>query len=426
MGRQNGGMKTIYTLLIALYGLSAAIASLFSVKARRWVRGRRGWRKRLSSFSKGEDKVVWLHCASLGEFEQGRPLIEKIRSEQPGWKVVVTFFSPSGYEVRKDYKGADVVMYLPSDMPGNVRYFLGKVEPDLVLIVKYEFWYNYISALKKRNIPTYLVSGIFRPGQYFFRWYGRFARRMLSVFTCIFVQDEQSGHLLRSIGYNSYSVTGDTRFDRVSQIAAAARDLPLIEKFRGGERLFVAGSSWDEDEDIIIRFINGNPGAMRWVIAPHEIDEAHLRRIEGRVTAGTVRYSLYDGSSTTGRVMIIDNIGLLSSAYRYASIAAVGGGFGRGIHNILEPACWGIPVLFGPNHDKFREACQLIERGGARSFNNYDTFAAIVEKYLSDTTAIQAAGEACSAYITENKGATDEVYNRIFRNALSDNLFKKR
>lgn len=426
LGRQNGGMKTIYTILIAFYGLMAAIASLFSVKARRWVRGRRGWRNRLRLFRKGEDKVVWLHCASLGEFEQGRPLIERIRSKRTGWKVVVTFFSPSGYEVRKDYKGADVVMYLPSDVPGNVRYFLGKVEPDLVLIVKYEFWYNYLSALKKRGIPTYLVSGIFRPGQYFFRWYGGFARRMLSVFTRIFVQNEQSGLLLSSIGYNRCTVTGDTRFDRVSQIAAAARDLPVIEQFRSGENLFVAGSSWEEDEDIIIRFINGNPGAMRWVIAPHEPDEAHLRRIESKVTAGTVRYSLFDGGSTDSRVMIIDNIGILSSAYRYASMAAVGGGFGRGIHNILEPACWGIPVLFGPNHDKFREAHQLIERGGARSFNNYDTFAAIVEKYLSDKTAIQAAGEACSAYIAENEGATEMAYLEIFNNTLSDNLLTKR
>ncbi|NLE35741.1 MAG: 3-deoxy-D-manno-octulosonic acid transferase [Bacteroidales bacterium] len=419
-------MNTIYTILIAVYGLLAALASPFSAKARRWVRGRRGWREKLKTFSKGEDRVVWLHCASLGEFEQGRPVIEKIRSEQTGWKVVVTFFSPSGYDVRKDYSGADVVMYLPADLPGNVRFFLGRIQPDLVLIVKYEFWYNYLCELKRRNIPTFLVSGIFRPDQYFFRWYGRFAARMLSVFTRIFIQEEQSGRLLDSIGYHSWTVTGDTRFDRVSQIVAAARDLPVIEQFRGSEKLFVAGSSWEEDEDIIIRYINGNSSAMKWIIAPHEIDEAHLERIEGRITSGTVRYSHYRGKEVSGRVMIIDNIGMLSSVYRYASVAAVGGGFGRGIHNILEPACWGIPVLFGPNHQRFREAGQLIERGGAVSFSDFKTFSKIVDKYINDNEALESSGRASASYISENKGATEEVYNEIFNNQPADNLLRNR
>jgi 3-deoxy-D-manno-octulosonic-acid transferase len=407
-------MKTIYTLLILIYSMVVNITALFSLKARQWVKGRRGWKEKVSSFDRKESKVLWMHCASLGEFEQGRPVIEKIRKEQSGWKVVLTFFSPSGYEVRKDYPGADMVMYLPSDVPVNARYFLEMVKPDLVLIVKYEFWYNYLSALKRRNIPTYLVSGIFRPTQYFFRWYGRFAREMFSVFTHIFVQDEPSGRLLESIGYSSYTVTGDTRFDRVSQIAGAAGDLPTIASFRGSERLFVAGSSWEADEDIIIRYINANPGAMRWIIAPHEIDEAHLQRIERKIAAGFIRYSLFDGEDKGSRVMIIDNIGMLSSVYRYASIAAVGGGFGKGIHNILEPACWGIPVLFGPNHGKFREAGELTERGGAVSFDSFDTFSAIVDKYLADSAALIAAGAACSSYISENKGATDRVYNEIF------------
>ncbi|MBE0666903.1 MAG: 3-deoxy-D-manno-octulosonic acid transferase [Bacteroidales bacterium] len=407
-------MKTIYTLLILIYSMGANITALFSLKARQWVRGRRGWKEKVSSFDRKESKVLWMHCASLGEFEQGRPVIEKIRKEQSGWKVVLTFFSPSGYEVRKDYQGADMVMYLPSDVPVNARYFLEMVKPDLVLIVKYEFWYNYLSALKRRNIPTYLVSGIFRPTQYFFRWYGRIAREMFSVFTHIFVQDEPSGRLLESIGYSSYTVTGDTRFDRVSQIAGAARDLPTIASFRGSERLFVAGSSWEADEDIIIRYINANPGAMRWIIAPHEIDEAHLQRIERKIAAGFIRYSSFDGEDKGSRVMIIDNIGMLSSVYRYASIAAVGGGFGKGIHNILEPACWGIPVLFGPNHGKFREAGELTERGGAVSFDSFDTFSAVVDKYLADSAVLIAAGAACSSYISENKGATDRVYNEIF------------
>ncbi len=426
LGRQNREMKTIYTGLIALYSAIAGAASPFSAKARRWVRGRRGWRERLSSFSRGEGKVAWVHCASLGEFEQGRPVIEKIRRDHPDWKVVVTFFSPSGYEIRKDYRGADMVMYLPTDLPANVRFFLDHIKPDLALFVKYEFWYNYLSELKRRNIPTYLVSGIFRPDQYFFRWYGSFARGVFQVFNRIFLQDEQSGRLLESIGYHRYSVTGDTRFDRVSQIGAAAKDLPVIEKFRGKESLFVAGSSWDEDEEIIVRYINSNSGAMKWVIAPHEIDEAHLCRIEKRLTPESVRYSRYVEGAKSCRVMIIDNIGMLSSVYRYASIAAVGGGFGRGIHNILEPACWGIPVLFGPHHLKFREAVQLKERGGAVSFDNFETFTSVVEKYLSDPVALEAAGNASAIYISENKGSTDKVYKEIFENQNAENLFKKR
>ncbi len=407
-------MKTIYTGIIVFYGFMAGIGSLFSGKARKWVKGRQGWRGRLKTFSKDGKKVVWMHCASLGEFEQGRPVIEKIRREQPDWKVVLTFFSPSGYEVRKEYPGADVIMYLPSDIPVNVRSFLDMTEPDLVLIVKYEFWYNYLSALRKRKIPTYMISGIFRPTQYFFRWYGWFTREIFTVFTHIFVQDEQSGRLLNGIGFERYSVTGDTRFDRVSQIAEAARDLPAIEKFRGREQLFVAGSSWEPDEDIIIRYINEHPMVMKWIIAPHEVDEAHLQRIERKITAGSVRYSSFDPAEGSARVMIIDNIGILSSVYRYATMAAVGGGFGKGIHNILEPACWGIPVLFGPNHGKFREAGDLTDRGGAVTFDSFDTFSATVNNYLSDNAALTAAGAACALYISDNKGATDRVYEKIF------------
>ena len=407
-------MKTIYTSIIVLYGFMAGIGSLFSGKARKWVKGRQGWRGRLKTFSKDGKKVVWMHCASLGEFEQGRPVIEKIRREQPDWKVVLTFFSPSGYEVRKEYPGADVIMYLPSDIPVNVRSFLDMTEPDLVLIVKYEFWYNYLSALRKRKIPTYMISGIFRPTQYFFRWYGWFTREIFTVFTHIFVQDEQSGRLLNDIGFERYSVTGDTRFDRVSQIAEAARDLPAIEKFRGREQLFVAGSSWEPDEDIIIRYINEHPLVMKWIIAPHEVDEAHLQRIERKITAGSVRYSSFDPADGSPRVMIIDNIGMLSSVYRYASMAAVGGGFGKGIHNILEPACWRIPVLFGPNHGKFREAGDLTNRGGAVTFDSFETFSATVNNYLSDNAALTAAGAACALYISDNKGATDRVYEKIF------------
>jgi 3-deoxy-D-manno-octulosonic-acid transferase len=414
-------MKTIYTVLIVIYSFIVFVSSLFSSKARKWVSGRRGWRRKIRTFSGEGSKVLWIHCASLGEFEQGRPVIEKIRKEKPGWKIVLTFFSPSGYEVRKDYPNADIVIYMPADIPSNARYFLDKTRPDMALIVKYEFWYNYLNELKKRDIPVFLVSGIFRPSQYFFRWYGRFARVMFSAFNHIFVQDEQSGTLLSRIGIERYTVTGDTRFDRVSQIAAAAKDLPVIETFRGKEMLFVAGSSWETDEDIIIRYINEKPDSMKWLIAPHEISAAHLSRIERKLSVSCVRYSLFNETMKDCRVMIIDNIGMLSSVYRYAGIAAIGGGFGKGIHNILEAACWGIPVLFGPNHGRFREAGDLISRGGACSFNNYETFSAAVEKYSADKAVIERAGEACASYISENKGATDKVFKTIFRSSATDN-----
>lgn len=407
-------MKSVYTLLIAVYGMLAAITSVFSVKARKWVSGRRGWRSMITGFNKGEDRVLWIHCASLGEFEQGRPLIEEIKNNRPGWKVVLTFFSPSGYEVRKDYRYADLVMYLPSDLPLNVRYFLDHVDPDLVMIVKYEFWYNYLTELRRRKIPTYLVSGIFRPSQYFFRWYGWFTRNMFSVFSHIFLQDAESGKLLEGIGFRDYTVAGDTRFDRVSQIAGSAGELPEIEAFRAGERLFVAGSTWDDDEDIITRYINSRPEIMKWIIVPHEIGPQHLARIEEKLTVPSVRYSTLSERSGSERVLIIDNIGMLSSVYRYASLAAVGGGFGKGIHNILEAACWGVPVLFGPNHLKFREATDLIRAGGAFSFTGFGEFSTTVDNILGDDALYKKAGTVCKAYIAENTGATESVLSFIF------------
>lgn len=407
-------MKSVYTLLIFLYSLCVNLAAPFSSKARQWVRGRRGWKQKVKSFDRQESRVLWIHCASLGEFEQGRPIIEKIVREKPGWKIVLTFFSPSGYEVRKEYDRADLIMYLPADTPANTRYFLDTIRPDIALIVKYEFWFNYLNQLKNRKIPTYLVSGIFRPSQYFFRWYGAFATRMFSVFTHIFVQDPDSKALLGSIGYTDCTVTGDTRFDRVSQIAAAAKDLPLIKKFRGEGKLFVAGSSWDRDEEIIAGYINSHPDTMKWIFAPHVISEAHISRIEKRLQIPSSRYSAFREDDAGSRVLIIDNIGMLSSVYRYASIASVGGGFGKGIHNILEAACWGIPVLFGPNYGNFREAVKLIELGGASVFNDFNTFSIIVDKYLADSRALTVAGKICASYVTENKGATEKVFDTIF------------
>jgi 3-deoxy-D-manno-octulosonic-acid transferase len=349
-------MKLLYNTGIMLYTLAIRIAALFSGKAALWVRGRKDWQGQITEKIKNKDKVLWVHCASLGEFEQGRPVIEEIRHEKPDLKIVLTFFSPSGYEIRRNYPLADCIVYLPADTPGNAAKFIKLVHPEAAIFVKYEFWNNYISVLHSRNIPLYLISGIFRPGQLFFRWYGTFFRSMLRKFKMLFVQDEASSELLRKAGILNVVVAGDTRFDRVRKIACAARHIKELEEFRGEEKLFLAGSSWIPDEEIITKYINLHPGKMKWVFAPHEIDNSNIERLMKLLKVKTARFSLYGSTpdNADARVLIIDNIGMLSSAYRYAHIAAVGGGFGKGIHNILEPACWGIPVLFGPRHEKFR------------------------------------------------------------------------
>lgn len=413
-------MKTLYTLLIGLYSTLILLYSPFNTKARQWISGRRHWRSRTKDIDPN-GHVIWVHCASLGEFEQGRPLIEKIKAEKQGWQVVLTFFSPSGYEVRKNYDGADLVMYLPADTPLNAHDFIRNVRPDIAVFIKYEFWYNYLNALRRNKIPVYLVSGIFRPDQLFFRWYGRFYRKMIFMFGHIFVQNRESLDLLNGIGYTKCTVTGDTRFDRVSQIAEKARELPLISAFRGEERLFVAGSSWDPDEEIIIRYINETGGRMKWLFAPHEIDESHLSRIERKLEVPSKRYSVYSPEDTDARVLIIDNIGMLSSVYRYASMAAIGGGFGKGIHNILEPACWGIPVLFGPNHERFMEAVVLQKNGGAFVFENSREFSDTVNRLTSNTDEYEKACKASREYIFSNTGATAKVFSKMFEEFLNKN-----
>ena len=412
-------MKTLYSFVITLYSVLIGISAPFNTKARQWIEGRRRWRSKISGF-KSTGHVIWVHCASLGEFEQGRPLIEKIRADKPGWKIVVTFFSPSGYEVRKNYDNADLIMYLPSDTFINAYDFIKGIKPDIAVFIKYEFWYNYLNILKRKNIPVYLVSAIFRPNQLFFKWYGGFYRLMLPKFTHIFVQNEESRDLLKGIGYNDCTVTGDTRFDRVSQIAEKARDLPLIKSFAGDGKLFIAGSSWDPDEEIVTRYINEHPDSMKWLFAPHEIDEAHLSRIEKKLTVPCSRYSLWSPENTGARVLIIDNIGMLSSVYRYGAYAEVGGGFGRGIHNILEPACWGIPVLFGPNHTIFLEAKEMLERGGAFTFSSYDEFSSIMTTLENNSDRYNVACDTAKKYIAENTGATAKVFNIVFADNLNN------
>lgn len=406
-------MRYIYNSVIFFYRAAAWLISPFDNKARLWFRGQADCCNILAEKIKPGERYIWIHCASLGEFEQGRPVIEAIRKTKPWYRIVLTFFSPSGYEIRKEWPLADVVCYLPADTPLNARRFLRIVKPEKVIFVKYEFWNNFITETRNKNIPLFLISGIFREEQHFFKWYGGFFRNMLKKFTRIYVQDEASMKLLSSIGLDNFARAGDTRFDRVLQIASEAKDIPLLERFRGNEKLFLAGSSWKPDEEIISRYINAYPDKMKWVFAPHEIDEGNISRIERLFTVKTIRYSGAGEGDTDARVLIIDNIGMLSSAYRYADIAAIGGGFGKGIHNVLEPACWGIPVLFGPAYGKFREAVELVREGGAASFAGYEEFRNILDRWLSDETAYRNASETAGAYVNKNSGATSKIVSEI-------------
>ena len=408
-------MQIVYNVLIYIYTGILNIASLFNQKALLWVNGRRGWYSKLKANYAPGEQTIWFHCASLGEFEQGRPVIEMIKDKAPDIKIILTFFSPSGYEVRKNYKLADYICYLPADTPGNASDFISILKPSLAVFIKYEFWNNYISELRKKDIPLYLVSGIFRPDQHFFKWYGGFFRRILKKFTHIFVQDKRSSDLLQKIGIQNTTIAGDTRFDRVSQIAAAAKTLPILEKFRNGEKLFLAGSSWRHDEEIIAGFINQDPGRMKWVFAPHEIEKYNVDRLEKLFKTNVVRYSEFNEESNNARVLIIDNIGILSSAYRYAFIAAIGGGFGKGIHNILEPACWGTPVLFGPNYKGFKEAVDLISGEGAFCYRNSDEFKSIIDNWLADEKLYKFSSDMVTGYIRKNTGATEQIVGKILK-----------
>ena len=329
--------------------------------------------------------------------------------QHPDCAIALTFFSPSGFEIRKNYDRADYIFYLPTDTPGNAKKFIDIINPDFVIFVKYEFWNNYISELYRRNIPLYLISSIFRQEQHFFKWYGAFFRKILKKFTMFFVQDKQSLELLSTIGIKNVIVAGDTRFDRVVQIASEAKEIKTIELFKGDEKLFLAGSTWRQDEEIIARYINANPAKMKWVFAPHEPSGENIERLEKLFSVKCVRYSRYSESDNDARVMIIDNVGMLSSAYRYACIAAIGGGFGKGIHNILEAACWGLPVMFGPKYDKFREAIELIQENGAASFDSFDRFCEIIDKWLSDYNFYLQSAKAASLYVANNKGATGKI-----------------
>jgi 3-deoxy-D-manno-octulosonic-acid transferase len=363
-------------------------------------------------------QYIWFHASSLGEFEQGRPMIEKIKAGYPQYKILLTFFSPSGYEVRKNYMKADVVCYLPFDTPYKVRKFINLANPVMAVFIKYEFWGNYLSELKKRGIPVFLISAIFRRRQLFFRWYGKPYLKILGYFNHLFVQDQASAELLSEYGITNVSVTGDTRFDRVSDVRKQSRELPVIESFmknRRGEkqRILVAGSTWPKDEEIIIRYFNEHP-EIKLIIAPHEIHRGHLLDIHSQLKRPSVRLSEANEQFLAEKdCLIIDSFGLLSSIYRYGVIAYVGGGFGAGIHNILEAAVYGVPVLFGPKYHKFREAKGLIAIGGGFSVPNEKAFQTTMDDLLSSPSLLDSTGRIAGDFVKDNTGTTDKILRQL-------------
>ncbi|MBR6495197.1 MAG: 3-deoxy-D-manno-octulosonic acid transferase [Prevotella sp.] len=429
----------MYNFVIFLYSCGVAIASLFNEKVRKMWRGEREAVRTLKEKVDPQAQYVWFHAASLGEFEQGRPLMERLRRDHPEYKILLTFFSPSGYEVRKNYEGADIVCYLPLDTIGNARRFLRAVRPVMAFFIKYEFWYNYLHILKHRGVPVYSVSSIFRPNQVFFRWYGRQYSRVLKCFTRFFVQNEQSRELLKTIGITNVDVVGDTRFDRVLQIREAAQKLERVEWFRQYNiaddpdddlvfayagftppaGVFVAGSSWPPDEEIFIRYFREKQlfgyGKWKMIIAPHVIDEEHLQLIEKQLDGfKVVRYTRYDCNAfEAADVLVVDCFGLLSSIYRFATVCYVGGGFGVGIHNVVEAAVWGKPVSFGPNNQRFMEAQELKNCGGGIEIGSYDDFARQMDEFAANPQAIASRGKIAAECVSRRSGATERIFSYL-------------
>lgn len=420
-----------YNIFLFLYRVGIGIASLWNKKAKLWIDGRKNIFDRLGSeLRTPNSKLIWFHCSSLGEFEQGRPVIESLRQRIPNSKFLVTFFSPSGFEIRKDYKGADWVFYLPLDSKTNAKAFFDIIKPSFVVFVKYDYWYYYLTECKKRSIPLLLVSGIFRQDQPFFKWYGNLHRQMLKCFTHFFVQDKESYDLLKSININEVTVAGDTRFDRVAEIAENFRPIAIAEQFCGRSPILVAGSTWPEDEETLLKaFTETRDPDLKLIIAPHEVHDNHLANIK-KLFPGALWFSNYNDSTPApnefawnmpakaSNVLIIDNIGMLSRLYHYATITYIGGGFNKGIHNTLEAAVYGKPVLFGPNYKKFKEAIELIEAGGAVCIKSSAELSAILQRFINNKTELELRSKNSFDFVNQNKGATEKILHYIEANRL--------
>lgn len=416
-------MNIFYNTAIALYALGAKVASLRNDKVKRMLRGQREAISLLSARSGSLRGCIWFHAASLGEFEQGRPMIERLRAEHPDRPTLLTFFSPSGYEVRKDYPLVDAVTYLPFDTPANVRRFIDTAAPSMAIFIKYEFWGNYLDELHRRGIPTYIISAIFRPGQIFFKPWGRYMRSVLRDYTHLYLQDERSARLLAGIGITNTTVAGDTRFDRVTDVMKSCVEIAGFPGFgKNSKHIFIAGSSWETDEERYIPWLKADP-SVAFIIAPHEFDDRRLELLRRQFAPGeTMLLSEWCAAAAGGigpqlsgiRGIIVDSFGKLSSLYRYGDIAYIGGGFGTGIHNINEAAVYGMPVIFGPNHGKFKEASDLIDAGGAFSVSSRQDFERTVTELAASPDALAAAGKAAGDYIRRSIGATDRIYRDLF------------
>lgn len=405
----------MYNIVIYIYLIGVAIASCFNKKVKKMWAGERQAIKVLREKVDPNARYIWFHAASLGEFEQGRPLMEYLRKTHPEYKILLTFFSPSGYEVRKNYEGADIICYLPLDTIRNARRFLRAIKPVMAFFIKYEFWYNYLHILQHRGVPTYSVSSIFRPDQIFFQWYGKGYGRVLKCFTHFFVQNIESKNLLAKLDIHDVEVVGDTRFDRVLQIKEASKQLPIVEKFtENTSKVFIAGSSWLPDEEIFLKYFNLHKD-WKLIVAPHVIGEDHLAQIfellKGR---RVVRYTeATEENVKDAEVLIIDCFGLLSSIYHYGTISYVGGGFGVGIHNVLEAAVWDIPVIFGPNNKRFQEAQGLIMAGGGFEINDYQSFRDLMMRFETDEMFLQTSKKHAGEFVKGRAGATEKIMGSL-------------
>lgn len=405
-------MKFVYNIGLGVYRFLVNLVSPLHPKAAKMIAGRKEvWDKVKNGNYNG---CYWFHAPSLGEFEQGRPLIEAIKNEKPDAKIVVTFFSPSGYDVRKNYENADLVCYLPFDSAKNAKQFIELLKPSKAIFVKYDIWYHYLNELKKHSIPSYLISAIFRPDQIFFKGYGKWYRKALDLYTHIFVQDNASAALLNEFKIPKVTVAGDTRFDRVIQIVENAKPIPLIEQFKDGKKVIVIGSSWPKDEDILLHYIHQNKEDLKYIIAPHEIHEAHVSSIcKGLKVPYQKWTSLHENNLRESKVLVVDMIGMLSALYKYGEIAYIGGGFGVGIHNTLEAATYGIPVVFGPNYQKFKEAKDLIHNNAAFTISNFTSLQLIFDELLHNPSTLKNAGKNAGAYVQDKKGATEIILKEV-------------
>ncbi|KAF2082645.1 3-deoxy-D-manno-octulosonic acid transferase [Flavobacterium sharifuzzamanii] len=408
-------MLFLYNLTIYIAGFFLKIIALFSPKIKLFVEGRKNVFSILEEKTKADDKTIWFHSASLGEYEQGLPVIEKIKEKYPEHKIIVTFFSPSGYEVRKNNTVADVTIYLPLDTKSNAKRFLKLVNPEFAFFIKYEFWLNYLKELEKSKTPTYLISGIFRDNQMFFKWYGGFYRKALNAFTYFFVQNESSKQKIESLGFKNVIVSGDTRFDRVNAILERDNRLDFIENFKNNQPTIVIGSSWPKDEVLIAEYINQASENVKFIIAPHNIKPDQISDLLSKITKPTVLFSEKENKDLSNyNVLIIDTIGILTKIYSYGTIAYVGGGFGNpGIHNILEPATFGIPIVIGPNYSNFAEAIALVGIGGCLTISTSTELKAVFDQLLNDKNFLEEKSKICKAFIQDNKGATETIMKRI-------------